>query len=73
MLTKARLTGSAGRNQLIVLGWQIRVQWWNRIKARNSFMKASAGVGSREQQEYFVREGHKIVGQARQILHEIMW
>ena len=33
MLTKARLTGSAGRNQLIVLGWQIRVQWWNRIKA----------------------------------------
>ena len=32
-MTTAMLTGWAGRNRLIVLGWQIRVQWWNRIKA----------------------------------------
>jgi len=43
-------------------------QWWDRVKARTSFIKADTGIGSHEQQEKLVLKEHEIVDQARQIL-----
>ena len=45
-------------------------EWWQRIKARNSYVEANVGVGTSEEQDEYAREGRKIVDQARQILHE---
>ncbi len=44
-------------------------QWWNRVKARTSFINANCGVGGRQQKEDFAHEEYKLVDQARQLLH----
>jgi glutathione S-transferase len=46
-------------------------EWWQRLKSRPGFIQANVGPGAGEERQTFAREGKKIVGQARNLLHKV--